>query len=87
MLNEWACCFNAQMIVIGATADTAYSDDAALISTMQAQLGIALYTGDPAEIMAFVAQKGMPGKAAYVSEYASSPDLYYNVQVQGGLLL
>ena len=75
------------MIIMGATADSFNSGDTTLISTMQAQLGITLYTGSGYDIMAFVAQKGMPFKAAYVSEYVSSPDLYFNIQVQGELLL
>ena len=72
-----------QLILIGATADTASISSGPLLSVLQTQLGIAAPSYGSVGMMAFVAQKGMPEKAVYVSESGNNPNLYLNVQVQG----
>ena len=77
---------NSQLILIGATADDPIGVSGPLVSAFQTQLGITPSSSllNSGGLLAFVAQKGMPEKAVYVSEPSGDgPNLYLSVQVQG----
>ena len=83
--NTYTYLYDAQLVLMGATADNPHFTYAPLVSAFQNLLGIKIDSANSNLrcLMAFVAQVGMPERAVYVAEKSGNPDLYLNVQIQG----